>query len=321
MSIDVYPDFSWSHSRDRALSQCARAYFWRYYGSHRGWLPDAAREARLAYSLKQLTTFPMLVGSAVHTCARDSAEAVRRRIARPTFEVMLARVSEVLNRGVIGSYHRGLFQRDPKRVVMLQEAWYSGRASAAGLASAVAKARVCLRALEASPVWMELEQCDPESIIVPDGPEAFVHEGWPIYAEPDLVYRPDERRVVILDWKTGDDSDAELQIALYALYCRTVIGLPFREGAWHGRVVNLATGDDTTLEISRYDVIRAAERIRYSVQAMQALLAKPDRNEPRPIADFPLPEPERRHECPYCPFYALCHDELDKAHATRWREE
>jgi hypothetical protein len=24
------------------------------------------------------------------------------------------------------------------------------------------------------------------------------------------------RRVIILDWKTGDDSDAELQIALYA---------------------------------------------------------------------------------------------------------
>src|ERR687889_684793 len=58
-----------------------------------------------------------------------------------------------------------------------------------------------------------------------DGPEAFVHEGWPIYAGPDLVYRPDGRKVVILDWKTGDASEAELQIPLYALYCRTVLGI------------------------------------------------------------------------------------------------
>ena len=152
---------------------------------------------------------------------------------------MLARVSDALNRAVLGSHHRGLFLRDPKRVVMLRDAWYSGRADSSGLAAALTKARVCLRALESSAVWDDLEQCQPEWITVPDGPEAFVHEGWPIYAGPDLVYRPDGRKVVILDWKTGDDSDAELQIPLYALYCRTVLGLPFRDEEWFGRVVNL----------------------------------------------------------------------------------
>jgi hypothetical protein len=46
-------------------------------------------------------------------------------------------------------------------------------------------------------------------------PEAFMHEGWPIYAGPDLVYRPDGRKVVILDWKTGDDSDVELPMRAF----------------------------------------------------------------------------------------------------------
>lgn len=315
-----FPEFSWSHSRDRTLAECARAYYWRYYGSHRGWQPDADAEVRLAYALKQLTSFPMLLGSAVHACARDCANAVRRGKRRPPFDAMLARVSDALNRAVIGSHHRGLFQRDPKRVVMLHDAWYSGQSTGADLVAAAAKARICLRNLEATPVWEELERCRPEWITVPNGPEAFVHEGWPIYAEPDLVYRPDERRVVIVDWKTGDDTDAELQILLYTLYCRTVLGLPFRENAWFGRVVNLATGTDSTFEISRYDVIQTAKRIRESVQTMQSLVAVSDRNEPRPISDFPIPDPERHHRCPYCPFYALCQTELEKTDRAAWED-
>ena len=82
-----HPEFSWSHSRDRALAECARAYFWQYYGSHGGWLPDAPQQARQAYALKQLTTFPLIVGSAVHECARDYALAVRKGAPRPSFEV------------------------------------------------------------------------------------------------------------------------------------------------------------------------------------------------------------------------------------------
>lgn len=312
-----YPDFTWSHSRDRALTECARAYYWRYYGSHRGWHPDAPQSAQLAYALKQLTSFPMLVGTVVHECARDCAEAVRQGAPRPTFDVMLARASDTLNRALLGSHHRGLFLRDPRRMPMLRDAWYAGRTDAAGLAGAVAKARVCLRALESSRVWQDLEGCPPGRIVVSDSPGAFVHEGWPIYAGPDLVYRPDDGRVVILDWKTGDDSDAELQIPLYALYCRTVLGLGFREEDWFGRVVNLATGEDATREITRYDVMMAAERIRQSVAAMQALLADPERNEPQPVAEFPIIAADRRRECQFCAFFGLCEQEL--AHADLMR--
>lgn len=308
-----YPEFSWSHSRDRALAECARAYYWRYYGSHRGWSPDAPAKAQNAYALKQLTTFPLIVGTAVHECARDYALAVRRGAPRPSFDVMLARVSDALNRAVLGAHHRTAFLRDPKRFVMLRDAWHSGRPDSSALPAAVAKARLCLRTLEASTVWQDLEGCRPEWVTAPDGPEAFVHEGWPIFAGPDLVYRPAGQGVVILDWKTGDDSDAELQIPLYALYCRTVLGLPFREEEWVGRVVNLSTGDDTTFEITRLDVVGAAERVRESVQVMQSLLADPDRNTPRPIAEFPLAPAERRNGCSFCSFFPLCEEEMKDA--------
>ena len=124
------------------------------------------------------------------------------------------------------------------------------------------------------------------------------------------MYRPDGRKVVILDWKTGDDSDVELQIPVYALYCRTVLGLPFRDEEWFGRVVNLATGEDRTYEISRLDVMGAAQRVRDSVSIMQSLLADPDLNVPHTIEEFPITEPERGSVCRYCPFLELCESEL-----------
>lgn len=319
MRDNTHPEFSWSHSRDRSLVECARAYYWRYYGSHRGWLPDSPEPARLAYALKQLTTFPMIVGTAVHACARECALAVRHGAPRPTFDAMLFTVSHELNRAVLGSYHRDAFLRDPKRIVMLHDAWYTGRAGGSGLPAALAKARLCLRSLESTTVWQDVESCAAENVIVPAGPDAFVHEGWPIYAAPDLVYRTEDGRVVIVDWKTGDDSDADLQIALYVLYCRAVLGLPFRDDAWFGRVVNLASANDTTFEIS-LEVMHAAERVRLSVSAMHALLTDPDRNAPLPLSAFPLRVDGQTTRCPFCPFYGLCEGELASKNMAALRE-
>lgn len=104
-----------------------------------------------------------------------------------------------------------------------------------------------------------------------------------------------------------------MQIPLYALYCRSVLGLRFREEAWFGRVVNMATGDDTTREITRYDLMLAAERARHSLGAMQALLADPDRTEPRSIAEFPSSPQSGAATCQFCLFYAMYQEELKNA--------
>jgi hypothetical protein len=306
-----YPTFSWSHSRDRSLLECTRAYYWRYYGSHNGWLAGAPAEARDAYLLKHLTTLPQVLGTAVHGCARDAVLATRRGEARAGFDAMLIRVSDALNRGVLGSHHRAAFRRDPKRVQMLRDVWYSGRRDGTALVYAAAKARTCLRHLADTKVWADLEACRPAWIAVADAPEAFVHAGWPVYAGPDLVYRPGGRQVVIVDWKTGDDADAELQIPTYALYCRKALGLRFREGDWFGRVVNLASGEDAVREITRLDLLAAAERIRDSVGAMHALVADAETNAPLPRDAFPLAPAGDRRACAACAFYALCCDELE----------
>ncbi|HEX8360458.1 MAG TPA: PD-(D/E)XK nuclease family protein [Longimicrobium sp.] len=308
-----YPDFSWSHSRDGVLLECARAYYWRFYGSHNGWVRGAPAQVRLAYVLKNLTTLPQVLGTALHACARTCVLVVRRGERRPGFDALLAVVSNELNRAVLGSHRRGAFLRDPKRNPMLRDAWYTGRTDSAAVVEAALKARRCVRSLCESSVWAELEACRPEWIAAADTPEAFIHEGWPVFAGPDLVYRVAGRQVIILDWKTGDDSEADLQIPTYALYCRKVLGLPFRDGEWFGRVVNLSTGADETREITRLDLLRAAERIRASVGAMHSLLTDPEGNVPGPREAFPLAPEGRRQACRFCAFFGLCEEELADA--------
>jgi hypothetical protein len=282
------PNFSWSHSRDYTLLECARAYSWRDYGCHGGWLADASAETRLAHLLKHLTRMPQVLGTVVHECAREAVLATKYAETRATFETVLAHISDALNLAVVGSHHRTRFERDPKRVAMLRDVWYSGRRDGAELVQAAMKARTCVRHLSEARVWEELAVCRPGWIVVANSPEAFINDSWPVYADPDLVFLPDGRRVAIVDWNTSADGDAEL-------YCRKVLGLRFRDGEWLGRVINLTTAGDTT-EISRTD-----------------LLADAERSVPLAREAFALAPTGRRHECPRCSLHALCEEDLARA--------
>ena len=69
--------FSWSPSRDRLYRNCARAYYFNYYGSWGGWERDAPAPARLAYRLKQMTNLPMFAGTVVHDVIKGSIARIR----------------------------------------------------------------------------------------------------------------------------------------------------------------------------------------------------------------------------------------------------
>ena len=75
-------------------------------------------------------------------------------------------------------------------------------------------------------------------------------------------------------------------------------------------MINLATEADMGQEITKLDLMQAAERVRQSVGTMHTLLADVETNQPRSIEAFPVAEPERRRSCQYCPFFALCEPEL-----------
>ena len=312
------PTFSWSHSRDRTLTACARRYYMNYYASHNGWLRDAPDEVRLAYVLKHLTTLHLILGGAIHEVARRMAIAIRGRQPRIAHEQSLQHVRDELNRSALSSHYIDAFASAPKSHMMLRDVWYYGVRDSSQDERIKAKMHACVSGLIGHEIWGELEACAPDDIILVDQMSSFQFDDLTVFAAPDLVYRPTPRRLIIGDFKTGDDKDAVLQLSLYALYLVRGLGLEFVPGAWMGRVINVQTGEDTWVDISAEMLDAAENRIRQSVAAMRSYLADPVLNAPLPKDAFPLAAPGKRGQCRTCVFHGACEAELRQTATERF---
>lgn len=313
--IRPYPEFSWSHSRAHLLGECPRAYFWRYYGSHNGWLPpeESSEQARLAYRLKNLTTLHQTFGTAVHGCARSCVEAVRSGKEMPTHSEMLQTVLASLRAVCAASKDLDAFLVAPKRRPMLHSMYYHGSWDMREVASVRTKLDVCLQHLTRCDIWDELKTVPPHGIVLLESIESVDVSGVLVYAAPDLVLLIGDH-VVIIDWKTGaavDEDDVRLQLATYALTVQRRYGWSFEDRCWVGRVINLYDGSDETFELSRLEVMRAAHRVEESVEEMHGFLEEVTENKPRDVQRFPQIHPAfRSTHCHRCSFYELCKPEV-----------
>lgn len=314
-----YPPFSWSHSRDRMLITCARRYYWHYYGR----LDPDPDLARWAWILRNLTSLDLILGTVVHQLAREAALAVKAGRNPPGYDEWLRRARLELNRACLSSHHRDAFVRQPTEIPMLQEVWYTGHRDEHTTQRVREKMLASLSSLAASPVWSDLSHLNPDRVVVVDSLSSFLLDGIPVYAAPDLAYRPNPLEVpasarpganlVIVDWKTGAHSDdADLQLGVYALGLVLGQGLEFDE-PWLGHVALLATDEAEWHEVTALDLARAKQRIRSSIAAMQELQSDCEGNVPLPREAFPLAPPECRSRCPACPFFQLCEEELARS--------
>jgi hypothetical protein len=314
VTVRQHPEFSWSHSRARLLEDdCARRYYWNYYGSWRGWQSDADEEARIAYRLKQLTTLPMVLGQAVHERAREMVLAVQEGAESPTLDVMRERTRAALNRVWRGARDKAGFFRAPKRIPMLLEPYYGLAISNDRIALTKSKMERCLDYLHDWPGWTRLRECDQNDILLFEPTKSVEYDGLRLYAAPDLVYRTPDGAWTILDWKTGEAEAAEDQLSLYALYLLESDVLPGFDGTARGLIINLDEGEERVIEIRPEHLASARERIRSSEWRMRGLLVGLDaeRNEAQPRDRFALPVDTER--CRWCPFYELCEGEIQAA--------
>lgn len=307
-TITPTPPFSWSHSRDRTLSECARRYYWATYGSWLGWMDDAEEAVRVAYRLKQLSTLSGTLGQEVHERAREIATAIRDGKDRPPLDDCMDRTRAALNRVWRGSRDMDGFLRAPKRSPMLLESYYRLPITNDRLAALRAKLQRCLTHLYTWPGWGALEDLGPDRILLYEPTDPAEIGGVQVYAAPDLVICGD--RVRIVDWKTGNTEGAMQQLACYALYLRERGSIEGFDGVAQGHVVSLDTGEEDVIEITPAHLARAEQRIRDSVWKMRGYIVgmDPERNEPVGRDRFALPVATDR--CQWCPYYELCEQEL-----------
>lgn len=307
-------EFSWSNARHHKMLQCLRLLYLHHYGSLGGHLRGAVADTRRAYLLKQLVTLEMILGSVIHEFAREIAIAIRDRLPVPGYDLLLERARSRLNQACRSSRDKEAFLRTPKQQIMLQHAWYGRELSAETVERIAGKLRRCLAQLCASAVWADLADCRVDDILIVDSLSTFAYEGTKIYAAPDLAYVHGDR-LTIVDWKTGDDRKALEQILVYALFLRDGKGIPYEEGHWNLRIVNLDQGTDVTRPITPYLLEHATERMRWSIAEMRGLLVDPERNLPKPKEAFPLISVQNQKRCRTCNFYELCAPELDRSWA------
>jgi|GEM_PF-1037718 len=314
------PQFSWSHARDATLRACARRYYYRYYLSNEAKGPNPSADAAAAASLNQLVDLEAALGNVVHARARDLARACRLGLPRPALQELERRSRAELNALWVFSHcHREHAPCGPTIGRLLRDIRYGEPVEPDRLRRLSRRLSRCLAALVEDPVWNELSRLRGETeIIAPERPESVRAADVPLYAAPDLAYRPPKRSLgegitpewVIVEWKTGVGAADLEQLALYALWLERQ-SFPFPkvlappETAWYeAHCVGLATGHVESVRIERRDVDGVVSRIERSVHVMRELLVDSARNLPKARTAFP-PTTAAGH-CRRCNFLALC---------------
>ena len=299
--------FAWSYSRQRVLDQCARRYYYTYYAARQGRRSGVGEESWLAAGLKRLTTYEMVLGTAVHDRATEILTAVRSRKARPDLELLVQRTRQTLNRAYTNSLDRIGFLYSSDRREMLLAYYYERGVSEEQIDALREKMYRCLTGLHRCSLWAELER-DPSGILVIDRICEFQVDETLVYVAPDVIYRTTQGDVVIIDWKTGRLDGARDQLALYCLYAQMRLGLTPPGGVYQGRVVGLLDGRVEEHTLSQVDLKAAADSVRRGIREMRSYMADPQQNQPRYKDAFGITA--QRTRCSQCNYLELCSPEL-----------
>jgi hypothetical protein len=302
--VRPYPEFSWSISRQRLLENCPRAYYYRYYLAHNGWLSTTPSAAKLAYRLSKLTGLDALLGQEMDERAREIEQAARENRALPAAAELEQRTRATLREAWQSSLERRrLFDERPKDHVMLRS-FYVDEAppSPAETDRLNAKLSICHENLLAAPHWGRLRECgDDGRVSIP----AFAHfflGGVKAFAAGDLAY-VHEDTLYVVDWKSGQSGDDEALQVKMAVYCLLV-----SEPALAGLTVRatlhyLLSGEEHAVELPDDLAGLVADTLACGVRHMRSYLRDPENNAPHDVGEFPRCESGL---CRNCNFTPLC---------------
>lgn len=317
MTLGPFPDFAWSRSRQRDLEHCARRYYWRVYGSWKGWDESAPSPARLAYRLKQLSTLDMAFGRAVHRRAFELVEAARSDRDLPSAETMRQRTRAEL--ATLYRRRREAFVEDPKRRPMLRSGYYGAGPDEGALQRLREKLEACLPNLRGLDLWRRVREREVQVLYVedPDGefrPPQVEIEGADVYARPDLVLRSwSDDALELVEWKTGRprEDDAE-QLDAQGLWVRATLDTDRCRATIH----YLSEGTAREELVGPERLSERAARIAEQIERMRSFVADPAVNRPKERDAFPLAAD--RWTCRRCPFFELCEEELRRTGGLPW---
>lgn len=301
---DLRNEFSWSKSRAKAFTECARRYWLHYYGSWAGWERGAPPETRQAYLLKKVASRHQWVGQEVHERIRICLKMLKAG-QTPVLATQMEALVETMRRRYKDS-RRGDWVANPSKILRLFEHEYELPVPDTEWVRLREHAKDCLRGFFESPYYELARTLPPERWLSVEDMDQFLLDGTPIWVALDFSFRREDGGATIVDWKTGQRDDPgshRLQMHIYALHAAGKWGFPLdkiRIVAW---ALASQHGDEVVAKPEELEASKA--EILASIAAMRDRLV--DRDAARNVAEqdaFPKTEDTRR--CRYCAFQRIC---------------
>ncbi|MFB5676446.1 PD-(D/E)XK nuclease family protein [Paenibacillus terreus] len=303
-----YPDWSWSQTRDRIFKECQRKYYYHYYASHNGWLPEASKLSKSAYRLKQIANLYIIFGDALHQLMeRLLNDSLKTDVISVDAKILQKKLKNYLNRAFIDSRNVSQWMQAPKRSMMLHEMYYEGVLNQNRIDKINERIVQCVSNLRHCLSLRELMH-NKVNIIEIEQLNSFLIVETPVFVKMDVLYfKPGDDRWIIVDWKTGlDDEENEDQLLLYAMYLNNKYQVPYEKTEI--RLEYLLTGECKVIHVKKDEVKRTIERVNSSAAQMKLLLEDELTNKPMPEGNFTASPSKMK--CKGCNFREMCEDKF-----------
>ena len=299
-------EFSWSKSRDGTFLDCARQYWFQYYGSWGGWDADAPPRTREIYVLKQLKTRHMWLGDRVHKAIERSLRNLAvstKPLAVNADEIVRITLEEM--RGDFKSSRAGTYRKRPKTCGLFEHEYRVTVADADWKKIAATMER-CLRNFYGSEIYREIRDSRRGDWLELEDFSSFQFDGVKIHVVLDFAMRKGAG-AVIYDWKTGafNESDNRVQLACYALYAHEKWNLAPEQV--HPIEVNLNRGETTEYHITAPDLERTKAYLAGSIADMRRALRDPAANG---AVEEDFPKINDVQICRRCRFARICEPDV-----------
>ncbi|GLC88853.1 PD-(D/E)XK nuclease family protein [Lysinibacillus piscis] len=305
--IKPFPTFSWSFSRYKTLASCARKYGYDYYFAHNGWLHhDVEPFHQYVYRLKKLQSMPLLFGQIVHHLIEQTLNEYMQTGTTATQAELVQRARGQLNTAYIDSTrYMEQWRYKPNRFHMMQEIYYDGQLDAALVQTYRERLPIVVTHFLQSETFQYITaKRGSLRIGEPEQFRSMKIDDIQVFVVMDFHYYDElAEQWVIIDWKTGGESDDDRQqLALYAYYIQQKYRVPLEKIAVYNEY--LLTGKRKKYQFTATDMDNMLYTFRHSVLEMKKFQADILVNEPVDVEDFPQTVEE--WHCRSCNFKELC---------------
>ena len=260
----------WSHSRRVTLEQCARKYYYEYYGSKLQKAKDDPQKEKLRF-LGALQNRNLRTGYILHLVIKTYFNKLRQD-EQWSLDWLLSWARKIYRTDLEYSrtYKHGTPLPDEKYPPTLLLEFYYGQSNAETMCAE--KEEQLIRALANFRTSWNLEQfregAGKTSAMI-EKPIRLKETDFTLRGAIDLAYRENDN-VVIVDWKIGSssNSDDSLQMLAYAWWVKQEFECPVDYITAHR--VHLANNTVSTFKVSEKDLRRVEARILQDLERMQA---------------------------------------------------